>query len=370
MAGRLILDSHKLNWHYDRFMQWLQGERIPPITIDWALSSRCNYRCGFCAAQGQTGKKDSLPEKVIFQAIEDMAIMGVRGLVFMSDGESTLSRYFTKAVIEAKTSGLSVGLATNGYLVGEKMAEAILPCLDYLRINFSAGDPRSYARIMGVSEKAFHRVRKNVAKMVEIKKKNNLTVTLNLQMVLHPSEKDQILPFVELAKELGVDYAIIKHCLDYRDGQLQVDYQAYQQIEPLLRQAEAMTTPDFLVAVKWSKIKAGKYRSYQKCYGPPFLLQISGTGLVAACGPLFSSKYGDKYHIGNINKTRLIDLWRGERYWEVMNYLRGEEFDTERECGGYGCVQDGINRAIDNHLKGIEKLQPLFGPPPLHVNFC
>jgi hypothetical protein len=28
-----------------------------------------------------------------------------------------------------------------------------------------------------------------------------------------------------------------------------------------------------------------------------------------------------------------------------------------------------LNQALDNHLKGIEKIRPNLGPKPLHVNF-
>ena len=32
--GKLILDSHKLSYHYDRVRLWENNERIAPISID------------------------------------------------------------------------------------------------------------------------------------------------------------------------------------------------------------------------------------------------------------------------------------------------------------------------------------------------
>ena len=58
-----------------------------------------------------------------------------------------------------------------------------MPHLTYIRINISAGEKKDI-RIMGVKESYFERVIQNIKDMVEIKKRNNLSVTIGLQMVL------------------------------------------------------------------------------------------------------------------------------------------------------------------------------------------
>ena len=75
----------------------------------------------------------------------------------------------------------------------------------------------------------------NIRGMVELKRKMDLGVTLGLQMVLMPQDADQILPFVKLGRELGVDYAVIKHCADDEDGTLGVKYDGYEDVLPLLK---------------------------------------------------------------------------------------------------------------------------------------
>jgi len=350
----------------DRVQAWERGERIAPITLDLALTTFCNYHCQYCAALGQTGQDESMSYATALHVIKDAAEIGVRGVVLMSDGENTTHPAFVQVIELGKSLGLSMACATNGYLVGSIMAEQILPYLDYLRINFSAGESEAYARIMGVSEMHYWRVRENIRWMVWAKRQNGWPVTINMQMVLRPQDADQIMPFALLAKDLGVDYAIIKHCLDYTDPRFGVDYSEYEKLAPLIRDAEALSDDTTFITAKWSKMRAGKVRSYKKCYGPPFLLQISGTGLMAACGPLFAERHS-KYHIGNVNQTPLKELWQSDRYWAVMDSLRSEAFDTATECGAYGCVQDGVNRALDGHLKGDRICEG--GEPPLHVNF-
>ena len=45
--GNLILDSHKLSYHYERVAAWEAGERVAPVSVDMALSRACGAMCSF-----------------------------------------------------------------------------------------------------------------------------------------------------------------------------------------------------------------------------------------------------------------------------------------------------------------------------------
>jgi len=186
-------------------------------------------------------------------------------------------------------------------------------------------------------------------------------------MVLMPQDGDQILPLVKLGRELGVDYSIVKHCSDDEYGSLGVDYSKYESLFDVMREAESFATDDYHVQIKWSKIMDEGKRSYQRCYGAPFLLQLSGSGLVAPCAALFNDRYA-KFHIGNICDERWWDIWNSDRYREVMSYLSSDQFDAQRMCGTL-CLQHKVNEALDQHAKGIHKIQPPTVGKPLHINY-
>ena len=300
---KLILDSHKLNWHKERVEAWLKGERIAPITIDMALTRRCTYRCVYCYGQLQANDEKKITKDVIFRFLDDAAEIGVKAISFVSDGESTCSPYLYDAIKKGKENGLDLALGTNGYFLKEEKLKEILSVLTYIRFNFSAGEPSRYAEIMGTQESNFYKVCDIIKKCVRIKKQNDFSVTIGLQMVLMPQFADQIIPFAKLGKELGVDYAIIKHCSDDEEGSLGVDYSKYFNLINILKKAESFSSGNYLVKAKWSKILSEGKRKYSQCYGPPFILQISGSGLVAPCGALFNEKY-KKFHIGNIESIR------------------------------------------------------------------
>ncbi|MFA5042274.1 MAG: radical SAM protein, partial [Candidatus Paceibacterota bacterium] len=364
---KIILDGHKLAWHKERIEAWLRGERIAPITIDCALTRRCTYNCVYCYGKLQKNDEKIMTEDAIFRFLDNAAEIGVKAISFVSDGESTCSPYLYEAIKRGKKNGLDMALGTNGFLLKDKKLEEILPNLTYLRFNISAGEPKRYSEIHGVSEGCFYKVINTIKKAVEIKKKNNLPVTLGIQMVLMPQFAHQILPFALLGKKLGVDYAVIKHCSDDENGSLGIDYNKYFDLVDLLKEAEELSDKNYLVKAKWSKILSGGKRKYSQCYGPPFILQISGSGLVAPCGSLFNNRY-KKFHIGNIVDTPLKELWQSERYWKVMDYLASNKYDAKTMCGTL-CLQHKVNEFLWDLKHGNAVLKEPKGETPLHINF-
>jgi MoaA/NifB/PqqE/SkfB family radical SAM enzyme len=96
-------------------------------------------------------------------------------------------------------------------------------------------------------------------------------------------------------------------------------------------------------------------------------MQLSGSGLVAPCGMLFNSRY-KQYHIGNIADTSFKELWRGERYREVMNLIASERFDARSMCGSL-CLQHKVNEYLWDLRQGAATLADIPGSPPSHLNF-
>lgn len=365
--NRLILDGHKLAWHQERVEAWQRGERIAPITVDCSLTRACSYRCVYCYGQLQANDEKNMTEDVIFRFLDDAAEIGVKAVSFVSDGESTCSPHLYSAVARGRANGLDMALGTNGYLLKDEKLEGLLRDLTYLRFNISAGERDRYAEIMGCDPHCFDRVLEHIRKSVALKRENDFDVTIGLQMVLMPEFADQILPLARLGKELGVDYLVIKHCSDDEEGSLGVDYSRYAEMIDLMKAAEALSTDNYQVSAKWSKIMSGGERSYDRCLGPPFIIQFSGSGLVAPCGMFFNDKY-KRYHIGNITEKSFKDIWQSDRYWEVMDLLASEQFDARHMCGTL-CLQHKVNEYLyDIRHRGAEPNCGQ-GKTPQHVNF-
>jgi len=369
--GALILDSHKLSYHYDRVEAWEAGERIAPVSVDMSLTRACSAMCSFCYAMMQESQaRSSIKVQHALNLLDDFAEVGIRSVSLVSDGESTLSPAYVPFIQHAASLGIDVGNATNAWEWGPEKIDAILPHMTWIRFTVAAGRPESYAKIMYKGPQhteVFDKAMRNIKYAVDLKKKLGLSVTLGIQMVLMPELKDEIIPFAKLGLDLGVDYAVIKHCSDDEQGTLGIDYSQYEALHPLLEQAEAMSNEQTKVIVKWNKIKDGDKPSYKRFYGPQFLLQISGSGLVAPSGMFFNARYS-KLHIGNFTEERFKDIFKSENYWRAMNYLASPSFDAQTMMGTLP-IQHYVSVALDNHIRGLERINPGKTEKPLHSNF-
>lgn len=367
----LVLDNHKLGCHFDRVQAWDSGERIAPVSVDMALTRACGAMCSFCYAMIQESQhRSSIKLSHGLNLLDDFAEIGIRSVSLVSDGESTLSPSYVRFIQHGSNLGIHMANATNAWEWGPDKSEQVLPHLTWVRFTVAAGTPSAYAKYMykgPTHTEVFDRAMANIRHAVSFKARRGLDVTLGIQMVLMPGMENEIIPFAKLGIELGVDYAVIKHCSDDENGSLGIDYRAYDSMYPVIFEAESLSNQQTKIVAKWNKIRDGAEFSYSRVHGTKFLLQISGSGLVAPAGLFFNSKYS-KFHIGNFTEERFKDIWKSDRYWKIQDYLGSKYFDAKSMMGTLP-ITHYVNKALDQHLKGEKSITPWKGVRPLHDQF-
>ena len=363
----LSLDGSNIGYHRERVEAWARGERVAPIFMDIAWTRRCQAACYFCAAQTQASDGGVITREHAISFLEDAAEIGVLAMSYISDGESTMVPWYAESVERADDLGIHVSAGTNGISTTRPVLERILPRLASFRVNFSAGEKKRYAEIMGLKQAVYDIVIENIRTAVELVRGNGWPCVTNMNLVCDPDQSDQLLPFARLAKDLGVHYAIIKHCWvdTHMENSLKVDYKGYGRIDEMLKECEALSDDTTKIVVKWNKLKHNGERQYSRCFGPPFALQMSGNGLIAPCGPFFNEKWRS-FHVGNITQQRFKDIFNSERYWEVMRYIASDEFDPRKRCPS-DCMQNATNDWLFRYLEG--KATFPITPAPANVNF-
>lgn len=361
----LLLDHSKVGWWRERVEAWGRGEKIAPVTMDIAWTRKCQAACHFCAAQAQASEGGEITREIAFQFLEDAAEIGVKGVSLISDGESTMVPWYAESIEYGAALGLKIGVGSNGILLTRDVLERILPHLTYCRFNFSAGERKRYAEIMGVKQPIYDKVIANIRDAMDIVRTRGLACNVNMNLVSEPRDADQLLPFARLGRSLGVHYAIIKHCATDPDGIVKVDYRDYAPLADVMRECEAQTTPEYRCVVKWNRIANEGRRAYSRCYGTPFILQMSGNGLIAPCGPLFNEKYR-AFHIGNITTERFRDIFASPRYWDVISYLASDDFNPQDRCT-INCVQHLTNDWLYSWKAGGVTFPVT--PAPVHAQF-
>lgn len=368
---RLILDGTKLPWHTDRVAQWEAGERIAPISVDLAWTRACQAACRGCYAVLQESQdRHNITEYHALNLLDDFAEIGVKAVSLVSDGESTISPAYVPSILHAAERSIDVGNATNGWRFFPEVAEQVLPHMKWVRFTVLAGNAESYTRLMSADPtktEVFDTAMANIRAAVAIKERRGLDVTLGIQTFITPEDEREIRDFAQLGLDLGVDYAVIKHFSDDEYGSYGVKYGDYGKVYDALHAAERMSTDRTQVIVKWSKIRDGDKPPYKRLWGAPFLLQISGSGLVAPSGMFFNSRYS-KLHIGDYTQERFRDIFNSSRYWDAMNHLASPYFDAASMMGSLP-IQHYPSVALERHITGVERITRPAGPDPAHINF-
>ena len=140
--GALILDSHKLSYHFDRVQAWENGEKISPVSVDMALTRACGAMCSFCYAMIQEPQeRANIKTKEALNLLDDFAKIGVKSVSLVSDGESTISKVYIPFIQHAAKIGLDVANATNGWEWEPNKIDQVLPFLTWVRFTVAAGTP-------------------------------------------------------------------------------------------------------------------------------------------------------------------------------------------------------------------------------------
>jgi len=362
MADKYLMDGHKLYWHLDRVRDWLDGKRIVPIHIDVGLSKGCNIRCEYCfgVLQGNFYKKGAevyFPREPLLRYVREAGEAGVRSMGFIGEGEPLLNPHVYEAIVEARKAGVDVSLGTNGILLDTAQAglEA-LAHLSWIRFNVSAASDEAYKRVH--RSKDFSTAVEKVRFCVQAKKAHKLNLTIGLQMVLTPTNVDQVVPLARLGRELGVDYLVIKQCSDTIESDLGVydKLGRYEDFIRVLQDAENLSSHGYNVIVKWNKITNKGQRSYCQCLGVPFLLYSSGDGRLYPCGMCFDFERGmeEEYRMGDLKDESFKEIIKSERYWQVVE--RVKRLDVNK------CYSNCRTHAINEFVWSLRH-------PPEHVNF-
>ena len=66
--------------------------------------------------------------------------------------------------------------------------------------------------------------------------------------------------------------------------------------------------------------------------------------------------------------TPFKEIWKSERYWEVVDLIASDRFDAKTMCGSL-CLQHKVNEFLWDIKQNKLKIKPVNSPAPDHINF-
>ncbi len=351
-----FLKSNKALYHPDRMKEWMStGDTVAPITVKIDLTNVCNHNCPGCIdADLIANDNNELPIDLVKELLLDMKEMGVKGINYTGGGEPTAHKKFADVIRYTAELGFDIGLICNGSLFHKKSIpmEELLKEFTWIRISLDAYDHDTHIRTHG-SKSTFNKTVQNMRDLVRIKREQNLDVTLGAGYITNQYEDmdRQCWRFVELCKDIGVDYAQLRPSFGFFFDYDKITPDEWRSTFKDLRKYES---EDFKLIVdedKFDKIMAKNTdRCYTSCHAQSFKsTSITALGGVYICCSLSGRPEG---FIGNIKKQKFSEIWESDVRKNLLKSL-----DVSR-CPKL-CVGDNLN----------EFLEKLKTSKPSHVNF-
>ena len=340
--------QQKLLFHTQRINQWLDGEDVYPILIEFDLSNVCNHKCSFCNSAYMKDHSAILDHEVACKTIDDLGKCGIKAINWTGGGEPMLNRAFPSIAVCAKRNNIEQGLFTNGVKMYESWKPLIVAQMNWVRISLDAGTKETYLKIKGADD--FDQAISIAKELVELKNRFAFITKadIGIGFVITPENYKEIPLFSGLIKQTGVDYGQYKPSTE--DGMFDIRLWR-EEIKPLLETVFADNPKAVINLYKFNDIITSKLdQEYGKCYGHQFCPCIGADGEVWAC----SQKRGiEGFSFGNIHENSFQDIWASEKRQEVINRI------NLSDCPKL-CKNNEINKAL-YHIRHPER--------SLHYNF-
>lgn len=352
MSENIRMDSHKLLYHPERVAAWQRGENIYPIELEIGLTNACNHRCIFCAVD-YTGYQPVMFDADILKArIKEFSKKGVKSIIYAGEGEPLLNKHAPDLINETKKNQMDVALSTNGVLLSPEVSRDCLSSLTWIRFSTAAIRNHTYEKIHQCRPGDLQIVLNHMQEAVNIKKKQRLSTTIGVQLLLLPENKTEVVEMAKEMKRIGVDYFTIKPFSQHPSSGniLQVDYQEMLEVEKELTEIATENYKIYFRAHSMEKLVCE--RAYEKCLALPFMVYIDAKGNLWPC-IVFMGQSELSY--GNLNEETFQQIWEGTRRKKLIQHF--EQMDLKSNCREL-CRLDEMN-------KYLNELQH----PGLHVNF-
>jgi len=319
------------------------GDTSAPVTVKIDLTNVCNHNCPGCIdAELIANDNNELSLPAVKSLLLDLKKIGVKGINYTGGGEPTAHKSFADVIRSTHELGFDIGLICNGSLFHSPKIpmEELLEMFTWIRISLDSYDHDTHIRTHG-SKATFDQTIRNIADLVKIKQAQDLDVTIGIGYITNQYEDmdRQCWRFVELCKDLGVDYAQLRPSFGFLFDYDTISPSEWRQIFSNLRKYEDDNFKLVIDEDKFEKILSKDTgRCYNVCHAQSFKsTSITATGDVYICCSLSGKSPG---FIGNIKKESFDRIWNGDMRKETLKKL------DVNKCPRL-CVGDNLNEFLE-----------------------
>ncbi len=305
-----------------------------PLIANIEITNKCpvNPPCIMCSRSNNWWIRKHLYKKEMSASlIEKLGtqLKGVKHLGFVGNGEPFASTRIFK-LINSLDKDCPVRVISNGVLLNDLLIDKIVDCnIEEINFSLDAANEQTYSKLRGPH---FSRIIRNIGKLVEQKNKAKKKLELSMNMTLMELNKDQIIPFVELASSIGVKKVKMHRLLKYNVTKTDRKNFKYRFEE----QKIDTTTKEFnnyldncIDFAKEHDVKfvwqSPRDKKQATCIRPWIRLIILVNGDVQIC-------WHNRTILGNLNNDSLDSIMNSKKAKRIMTNFLQQGKDTACSC--------------------------------------
>ncbi|SEH30198.1 radical SAM/SPASM domain-containing protein [Magnetospirillum fulvum] len=288
------------------FGDYLSSEFPSQINVD--VTEFCNLACTHCPYETVTKIKGANRRHLNVEwhdrMIDEVATVGkghCRFLRYTGDGEPLLHPKLPEMVAYAvKRTGLPVNVTTNGLLMVENRARALLDAgVTVIDISLDAHDPDTYAKIRVKGDLAVAQA--NIRELIRLKREGGYNVRVMVSFVRQPLNDREAEPFKAFWEAEGADDVVLR-----------------------IQHSCAGSVPD-MTAQMWAQ--APKER--RPCLYPWERLVLKPDGQFSFC----PADWLHEANIGSIENSTVQQVWQGQKLEALRQAHRASDYANHPFCG-------------------------------------
>jgi MoaA/NifB/PqqE/SkfB family radical SAM enzyme len=347
----------KMDPRLNNILNWKNGKKMPPVTLELFPTFYCNQNCIFCPRNDleKEETKTKLTDKQLLGIIERASDLGVRKIDLIGGGEPFRRKICIELIKKIKERGMEGYLNTNFSLPNEKDLEILAKFgWDYIKISLHAPN-KSHDKITG-NKGAFNSIIKNIKLLNDYKKNlGSDKPILEFGPVLFNGNYKYIKKFIILASKLDVGNLFFQPVIQYKDiNNYKLSEKQNSFLVKRLKEYEILAQKlnvniNLRSLLENELIEKSNKREIENkndvyCYEPWLHMTIWPNGTYSTCSFPHISNRGTLGIINDKNDS-LKDVWYGDY------------FDKIRKDIKKGNVPEHCKRCVANVVLGNKKLK-------------
>jgi radical SAM protein with 4Fe4S-binding SPASM domain len=327
-GGNPFGSQAKMLHHLDRLEEYRTTGDSRPILCEVNLTNQCRLKCEWCISSNFEGPATLEPGPAL-RFFREFHALGGQAVTFSGGGEPTEHYAFRVLAQGAKTTGLALGLMTNGAF-SETLVSDIGKGFDWLRVSLDTVDPDEYTRWKGVPLVG------NVLRNLKELKRYPVKVGVNVNVTARHTREGVAQLIAEVSDK--ADYLQFRPVLPrYYLGE---EPETNTDVWDWLKEVTA-PVPINLSSDKLNDIETREFFPFRSCDGHVFNPVLDANGDLVSC---MYHPGEPEFVFGNIYQNTLREIWSSGRRQTAMRHI--EELDYRESCQ-ICCKLTELNRLLD-----------------------